>query len=673
MQASETKLQQIIEGTKQYIVPLFQRPYSWKIQQWQILWDDIIELYETDQLRTHFMGSIVTSTMEAIPQGVTKYLLIDGQQRLTTIFLLLTALRDKAQGLETSKLSKQIKDTFLINPYEDPNTPEYYKLQPTQKDKKIFQNIIEQKEIDTQKLDNSSSEIYNCYLFFEKKIRKNQSKLDLQQLKQVICNRLSLVSVVLGKDDDPYLVFEGLNAKGSPLTQADLIRNYFFMQIPSENQEDVYDSYWKPMEKLLKDKLTEYIRHYLTKSGIEVRKNQVYFEIKERIKNNTQDSLYYLKDLHKFSLYYSNLLNPKNEDNQKIKKYLKRINRLEVATSYPFILNCYDDWKQNKLTEQEFCEVLQIIENFILRRFVCNIQTRGLNRIFALLYSQITKNINFSSESFMSQLKLVLQARDYPKDTEFRERLMDVKMYGSNRTEKAKLILESIEESFNHKEKINIESLSIEHIMPQKLNKWWIEHLGKDFEITHELLVHSLGNLTLTGYNPELSNRDFLSKKREFMQSHLELNRYFSNLDSWRKDDIEARASYLADKALQIWTYFGDISMSVSLSNSVKGKKPKKLRMFGNIYSVKSWRDVLEISLNTIADLEPTKFQDIIEQFPRFVGLDEKNFKSTRQLNNGTFIEMNLSSQDIYSFCLKAIETAELSQEEWDVETVENT
>ncbi|MEL4897677.1 DUF262 domain-containing protein [Crocosphaera sp. Alani8] len=661
MQASETKLQQIIEGTKQYVVPLFQRPYSWKKQQWQVLWDDLIELYESDQPRPHFMGSIVTSPMEAIPEGTTKYLLIDGQQRLTTIFLFLVALRDKAEDLKQTKLSAQINNTFLVNLYES-EKEDYYKLRPTQLDRKSLEKIIDKENID------DDTPLYNCYLFFEKKIRQYQNHLDLQQLKKVVCNSLSLVSIVLGIDDDPYLVFEGLNAKGSPLNQADLIRNYYFMEISSQEQEDIYNSYWKPMEESLNNQLTEYIRHYLTRSGKEVRKNEVYFETKERIRN--QDAISSLKELYKFSLYYSNLLNPETEKNEKIKKHLKRLNRLEVATIYPFILNCYDDWKQEKLSEDELCEVFKIIENFILRRFVCNIQTRGLNRIFALLYSQVSKDTNLISDSFVTRLKSTLQTRNYPKDHEFRERFMDVKMYGSNRSEKAKLILESIEESSKHKETVDFEKLSIEHIMPQKLNEWWKNHLGKEFSITHELLIHSIGNLTLTGYNSELSNNNFPTKKKEFLHSHLELNKYFSTVNSWGKYDIEKRASDLADKALEIWSYFGDNSIPDSQANSVTGKIPKNLRIFGHEYSVKSWRDVLEISLNTVADLKPDKFEDILSQFPHFVGRDEKDFRSIRKLNNGIFVEVNLSATAIHTFCLKAIETADLSQEEWNVETI---
>lgn len=239
MQASETKLQQIIEGTKQYVVPLFQRPYSWKKSEWQALWNDLVELCNTENPRPHFMGSIVTMPTTSVPEGVGKYLLIDGQQRLTTIFILLSALRDTAKQFE-EELAAEIDNTILVNPYKKGS--DYYKLQPTQVDRKAFHQIINSEPQEDE------SSILECYKFFEKKIRQNVVKLELQKIKKVICNNFSLVSVVLSIEDDPYLVFESLNAKGRPLTKSDLIRNYFFMRIHTDSQESVYIQYWKPMQ-----------------------------------------------------------------------------------------------------------------------------------------------------------------------------------------------------------------------------------------------------------------------------------------------------------------------------------------------------------------------------------------------------------------------------------------
>lgn len=271
MKASETKLQPIIEGTKQYVVPLFQRSYSWTKKEWEILWNDIVELCEANDSRSHFIGSIVTMPTISVPEGVAKYLLIDGQQRLTTIFILLALLRDKAKQSEQPELSEEIHNTLLVNQYKKDS--DYYKFQPTQIDRNSLRGII------ASDISISNGQVLEAYQFFEKKFR--QTDIDIQSLKKAITNNLSIVSIVLDPDDNPHLVFESLNAKGRPLTQADLIRNYFFMRIHVNEQEDIYLRYWKPMQESLGDYLTEFIRHYLMRDGKMVKQTDVYFSLKD--------------------------------------------------------------------------------------------------------------------------------------------------------------------------------------------------------------------------------------------------------------------------------------------------------------------------------------------------------------------------------------------------------
>jgi uncharacterized protein with ParB-like and HNH nuclease domain len=257
MQAKETKLQDIIEGTKQYLIPLFQRTYSWTNKEWEVLWKDLVELCDMENPRTHFIGSIVNMPTVSVPEGVAKYLLIDGQQRLTTIFIFLALLRNKAKENGNLRFADEINNTLLVNQYKDGF--DHYKLMPTQVDRITYQNLIngENNLIENQ--------ITKAYTFFEKKLK--QVELDHEKLKKVITSSFSVVSIVLDTDDNPYLVFESLNAKGRPLTQADLIRNYFFMRIHIDKQENVYNNYWLPMQKALNGDLTEFIRHFLMKNG----------------------------------------------------------------------------------------------------------------------------------------------------------------------------------------------------------------------------------------------------------------------------------------------------------------------------------------------------------------------------------------------------------------------
>ena len=654
MKASETKLQPIIEGTKQYVVPLFQRSYDWNKKEWEVLWNDIIELCETNNPRTHFIGSIVTMPTISVPEGVTKYLLIDGQQRLTTIFILLSLLRDNAKQIGQQELAEEINNTLLVNPYK--KDFDYFKLQSTQADRASFKKLIFSESLDNQ------SNITNAYKFFEKKLK--QSSLNIQAVKKIIVSNLSVVSIVLDLDDNPHLVFESLNAKGRPLTQSDLIRNYFIMKIHINEQEEIYSQYWKPMQDNLGESLTEFIRHYLMKDGGQVKQSDVYFSLKDIV--NKGNALECLKDIAIFAKYYQKLLYPEYEVNINIRRALNRLSRIEVTTAYPFLLNCYDGYSQKKITADEFVNILKTLENFMIRRFVCNIPTNQLNKIFPPLYSQVHSN---GLGNFVDGMKSILQNKGYPKDAEFKARLLDTKLYGAgDRAVKIKLILESIEESYDHKEQVSFDDLSIEHVMPQTLTEYWQNHLSDDWEITHELLLHTIGNLTLTAYNPELSNDDFESKRNWLSNSHLEINKYIKDKSAWKKEDIEKRSQHLTEIVLSIWTYFGDETTTEKDKGDVTWTIPKELLILGQRFSVQTWRDVLEHTMNTIAELEPEKFEQIMQQFPRFVGKDKNRFRAVRKLKNDIFIEVNMSAKSIQSLCFQALESIELTADDWVIE-----
>lgn len=654
MKASETKFQPIIEGTKQYVVPLFQRAYSWDQKEWKVLWDDLIYLSENNEPKSHFIGSIVTMPTTSVPEGVSKFLLIDGQQRLTTVFILLTLLRDIARNNGEQELSDEINQTMLVNPFK--KDVDYFKLLPTQVDRIYFKNLIRSKV-------NGTNQLSKCYQFFERKLK--QGKVEIQALNNVITNRLSVVSIVLDADDNPHLVFESLNAKGRPLTQADLIRNYFFMRFHVSEQERIHSEYWEPMQTTLGDNLTEFIRHYLMRNGAFVKKSDVYFILKERVEQG--DALTSLKDIANFAEYYQKLLSPENEPCVQIRNALLRLNRLEVTTAYPFLLNCYHDYIQGKLTIGDFVRVLQIIENFIVRRFVCNVPTNQLNKIFPTLYEQVSlKNLS----DFVGSVSSTLQSRGYPKDIEFKARLVDSKLYGTReRATKAKLILETLEMSYQHKEQVPFADLSIEHVLPQTTTDWWQQHLGAEWQIEHELYLHTLGNLTLTAYNSELSNDPFPAKQKRLVNSHLEMNHYFRNTSIWNKNEIEKRSNILAEQILNIWPYFGENQFEPMNEDTVTGKKPKTIVILDQEINVTSWRDVLIKTMNTIADLEPDLFESLAKQYPNFISADSGRFRRNYKLTNGFYVYVNLSAKNIYRFCTQAIESIGLSADDWTVET----
>lgn len=670
MTAKETKLQDIIQGDKQFIVPLFQRTYTWDTKQWETLWADIIELYDLvedeEKVKTHFMGSIVNFPTNSVPEGVVKYLLIDGQQRLTTVMICLMAVRDLAKVSENEDdvtLSKELHQKFITNDFKKGS--ELYKVLPTQGDRLDFEKLVNSKDYSQE----HKSKIIGAYEFFIKKIKKINN---LERLKTIICSRLSLVSITLDTDDNPYLVFESLNSKGEPLSPADLIRNYFFMCIHRDKQDEIYQEEWKPMQDNLQSHLTEFIRHFLMREGGYVRQVDIYSTIKKNV--TPKNAVEKLQELTKFSYYYQCLIFPDFEKDKQIRSYLKRLKRLDITTAFPLLLNFYELYDKKELSNIQFTEILKTLENYLLRRSVCNIPSNQLNKIFPETFKKLQQDY---SQDLVFGLKSFLQIKGYPKDADFKSHLLNGKFYGGSplniRTE---LILETIEQHFGHKEMINFETTktSIEHLMPQTLSPEWQKHLGDDWELVHDVNLHSLGNLTLvaTGYNSQMSNDSFEVKKQVLINSHIDLNNYFKNVNEWNRETIELRANDLADKCIKIWSYFGTPTLPNSNNHEVTNTTPTGLWILGYEFQVGSWRDVLEYTLNTIADLEPNKFEEIMENYPRFVGANKDRFRSARLLKNGYYVEVSLSAKDIQKFCLQAIELIGLSSEEWKISTIKN-
>jgi len=543
MKANETKLQMIIEGTKQFVVPLFQRPYSWEQKHWDVLWDDLLDLCEEDQPRNHFMGSIVTMPAISVPEGVTKYVLIDGQQRLTTILLILALIRDNAKNLPGT-LANQIEDLLLLNRYQEGT--DIYKLLPTQADRDSFMSIMKgDSPVD-------GTQLGKACRYFTTKLRTTPA-LDLDKLRRVIVRDLLLVSIVLDPDDNPHLIFESLNAKGRPLTQADLIRNYFFMRIHPDQQAAIYSAHWNPMQDRLGNDLTEFIRHFLMKEGVVVKQGDVFLTLKERSDHESQDQVIpYLKELCEFSGYYERLLHPEREPDVALRERLERLLRIEVTTAYPFLLNVYRDYSRGVITKVQFGEILDLLENFMVRRFICGVPTNTLNKLFPPLYVQAKAQSNL-----VEGVKAYLASKNYPKDAEFIENFATARLYGGDRGIRGRMILERLESFHGHHETVDFAGLTIEHVMPQTLTTSWKNELGDSWEEAHGRLKDTIGNLTLSGYNPELSNDDFQTKRNLLNSSHLELNKYFVHVDRWNEQAILERAKALSSMALSIWSYFG--------------------------------------------------------------------------------------------------------------------
>ena len=373
MQASETKLRQLIEGTKQYVVPLFQRPYSWSEKQWKTLWVDVLDKARHADGRPHFFGSIVTTPAKSVPQGVGKYLLVDGQQRLTTVQVLLAAIRDAADPLGATHLRDRIAGQYLANIYEADD--ERLKVLPTQDDRDAFRAIIWGEQIPPGRL-------RNCYEFFRARLaRLTADELDSVHLASV--DRLSLVSITCDEHDNPHLIFESLNAKGEKLTPADLIRNFLLMQVHVGDQDRLFKTYWLPVQQALNADLTEFVRHYLMKEGKILREAEVYFELKDRLAGSSPaQAEAFLRDLYRHGMFYARFVDSQAEPDLQIAERLDRIRRLKVTVAYPFLLRVFDAFDTGLLDKESVLQTLDLLESFVIRRAVCNVPTNQLRRIF---------------------------------------------------------------------------------------------------------------------------------------------------------------------------------------------------------------------------------------------------------------------------------------------------
>ena len=653
MQAKETKLVEILEGTKQFVVPLFQRSYSWTKKEWDILWNDITDLYEMDVPRVHFFGSVVNMPATSVPEGVAKYLLIDGQQRLTTIYVLLSILKDYAARQGQKMLSDEITETLLINKYKQGG--DHYKFMPTQVDRKAFKSVIENEEYDP------DNQIVQAWKYLQKKVKT--SGFEIERIKKIVTSNFSIVSITLDTNDNPYLVFESLNAKGRSLSQADLIKNYFFMRVDVSKQEEIYSRFWEPMQKNLGDDLSEFIRHYMMRHGGNIRQTDVYYALKDEV--SAENTIDYLTSLNEYSIYYRNMKYPKNISDSEIRVRFERLNWIEVTTAYPLLLYIYGKYDNGNITKEEFCGVIDVIENYLIRRFVCDYKTNTLNKTFGAAYSYLSK---YDDVDIVEGISSYLSGKGDPKDDEFAERFMNTKLYGGgDRLQKTKFILASLEKSFKHKEIVALDNLTIEHVMPQTLSDWWVDYLGDDAFVIQDMYLHTIGNLTLTAYNSDLSNKPYPEKRKYFSESHLELNKYFLFSQEWKKDDIIKRAKSLTMKALEIWPYFGSEEVASDV-DSKSYSTPQSVYCLGRYSKVRSWRDVLTFTLETLYEELPEYFEQIVKTYPKWFAKDEKQLRAPRLLSSGYYIEVNDSANAIYSKCQKILDAVHLVDADWKVE-----
>lgn len=559
MKGEAKQFLKFIDGSdKRFIIPVYQRNYSWQNKHCAQLLNDLKGLIKKPDA-PHFFGSIVSSHMQGGKRE--DLLIIDGQQRLTTISILLIAIVDLLKHKKVipkdDRLIEKITKKHLVDEYQEDQRK--IRLKPIKDDCKAFDALFG----DESDFVDGSNVTSNFRYFRDRILNEN---IDIDDLYDAI-SRLQTIDIFLEKDDDPQLIFESLNSTGLELEEGDKIRNFILMGLSSELQEKYYEAFWNKIEKNTHFKVSDFFKDYLTlKLNRTVVIKDIYFTFKDYVKKNNDDIEALLQDLLEYSKLYAIILNPMQYQNS-FTAVLVRLSQLEFTVIFPVVLAILKRWNEKNLTDQEVTELLRVTEIFLFRRLIVGLATNALSKIFATLDKDVTKKAQSSQlASYAEIYKYVLLNKEessrFPNDEEFEQALFSRNIYAMSSKNKAYLFSflenEESKEQINVIERIKDGTYTIEHIMPQTLSPVWQKELGEKSQQIHEQWLHTLPNLTLTGYNSKYSNRPFKDKldvENGFKDSNLRLNQYVRECLKWTEDELVERQSRLSKKSLKLWYY----------------------------------------------------------------------------------------------------------------------
>lgn len=649
MKASEANLLEFLKKSPQFVIPIYQRTYSWMERECLQLWNDIIRTGSSDKISAHFIGSIVY-----IEKGLyhvtsqSPMLVIDGQQRLTTITLILEALARKlgdhepVDGFSAMKL----RHYYLLNPLEQGERG--FKLLLTQTDKTSLLSIVQQKPLE----DDGSLRIKENFDFFTEKIKTLGG--DLTPLCKGLA-KLVIVDISLSRDqDNPQLIFESMNSTGRELSQADLIRNYILMGLEPKHQTSLYNDHWRPMEvefgqEAYGSHFDRFMRHYLTiRTGEIPNIGQVYESYKTyaqspEISARGVDEL--VADIHILAGYYCRMVLGK-EPNKKLAEAFYDLRELKVEVAYPFLLELYQDYVNGILEENDFLQAVRLVESYVFRRAVCNIPTNSLNKTFASFGRALRKDRYL--ESIQAYLQMLPSYRRFPDDEEFNREIKVRDLYNFPRRS---YWLRRLENS-GRKEQVHVGEYTTEHIMPQneELSPHWQADLGPDWKRIHENLLHTLGNLTLTGYNSEYSDRPFVEKRdmeSGFKNSPLRLNDGLSSIDVWNEAAILMRADKLAKLAIKVWAspVLSDVILTAYRK---KAERPLIYTIddFEFLSPSRSMRPLFEAFRREVLAIDPVVTEEFLKLYIAYKA--ETNFADVEPQAGRLRIQLNMAFHDVY-------------------------
>ena len=555
MKGSECKLVKYMEGSdKRFVIPVYQRNYDWKMENCKQLYDDLVKIIK-GHWKSHFFGSLVSVYN---PDGHNEeFLVIDGQQRLTTVSILFLAmynLMDKGVIVpQTGNLKQRIYEEYLVDKWQPEDTR--IKLKPVKNDQRAFGKLFS----DPSEHIRESNLTVN-YDYFYDRIQKQEITID--ELYDAIC-RLEIINIRLDMEDNPQLIFESLNSTGLDLSEGDKIRNFILMGQPSKKQDEYYDKYWNRIEVCTKYDVSVFIRDYLSvKQQAIPQQSKIYINFKDFVELGNIQTEPLLIEMLTYARRYQILLDGKTGSTV-LNACIFRLNRLETTVTRPFFLEVLRLYDEKKLTLAQVTEIFLTTENYLFRRSICDLPTNALNKIFLMLHREIVR-YDGTEDNYVEKFKYALLSKKerarLPDDEEFATAFVSRPIYLMNSKNKI-YILERLENFGTAEDKdvyrhCDEGTYSIEHIMPQHLTPIWQKELGEDYEQIHEEWLHRIANLTLTAYNSKYSNSSFTEKKtmtNGFDDSGIRMNTWVGKKDKWTLAELEERSECLRDRALTIW------------------------------------------------------------------------------------------------------------------------
>jgi hypothetical protein len=533
------RLGPLLQGPRQFVVPYFQRAYSWRRRQWTTLLDDILELYELGSTGSHFLGSMVL-----LAEHPSETLVIDGQQRMVTLSLLLAAVRDCVSDADPS-FADHLHHTYLVDGQHDD-----VKVVTTHQDRAAFATVIKTRS------EPPPSPIRDAYRTFKEALTEQLDKgVDLQHLVGIVLSQLSFVAITLDPDDNPYRIFESLNAKGMPLTQGDLLRNYFFMRLPPAEHEKWYTTIWSPMQTRLGERFDDYMRDFLLKEGHPIRPDEVYQEWRKRLGPLDEEAIRsVLRDLADWSLEYDQILHPQRESDADVRKRLQRLTAWSRTVPYqfnPLLLRLHADYRRGSMSAEQLTSVFRSIESMFVRRLFTSAPVRDDNQLLIELYGAA------SSESDRAQAFVDALSRPqigWPHDDEFVEGVVRYPLYFASHPDQRKLVFEALEDSYPHRSAVRYDQLDLQLITPLLPRPEWLAEVGVGEE-QYWKIIGTLGNFTWVprGRAPDLGIAERKKELLRMTRYGLELVKDFAQIERWTAEEIENRSRRLGRRAVEVW------------------------------------------------------------------------------------------------------------------------